>query len=230
MEVKSLLLILVSTFLLTSCKKESQQKYLNAEFVAASITKDGSLKVFSEGGKVLSDVNVIQNFTKDEMIFSKYDQTSANGERIKFISADSLYFTDAKGTPNARFSYQIQGTQILIQETHTEMMGQLDPFAQQLYTAIVKYQPITSESYSVPGIGGSYTYRKVTTTAVGYLTPKELKLYRFAFKYRIVSDNLAFRTYTGLPMNKFNEDFLKSLTAQHTLAIQAYTLNFKRGN
>jgi len=227
MKISYLLVLLISLFVI-SCKKDEHNNFNNAEFSSSSITKDGNLKVFTESGKVVKDVNTIQNFMRDETILMDFDKTTANGEQIKFVSADSVYFLGAGQRIQGRYAYKMQGTKILFYETLEEMLGRGDAYLENLYRTIVKYQPTYSATYNVSGIGGLYTYRKTTNTFVGYITKTELKLYRFAFKLHKVNGSNAWRTDIGIPMNQFNEDFAKKLTSQDLLAIQPYVLNFKR--
>ena len=227
MKISYLLVLLISLFVF-SCKKDEQNNFSNAEFSSSSITKDGDLKVFSESGRVVKDVNTIQNFMRDEKILMDFDKTNTNGEQIKFISADSVYFLGTGQHIYGKYAYKMQGTKILFYETLEEMLGGGDAYIENLYRTIVKYQPTYSASYNVSGIGGLHTYRKTTNTFVGYITKTELKLYRFAFKFHKVNGGNAWRTDIGIPINQFNEDFAKKLTSQDLLAIQPYVLNFNR--
>lgn len=214
--------------LLLSCKKEKQTSLINAEFSATSITKDGGLKVYTTGGSLVNDAHTIQTFTAGEQLLLTWDRTPTAEEKVRFVSADSVYLMMGNGIVYQRYAYKRQGSKIFFEETHEEMIQPGDGDLAQLYTNIVKYQPTVIETYSVPGIGGLNYYRRIKTVAVGEISQTDLKIYRFAFKYSKVNGDGYYRTNSGIPMNQFNEQFLKTLTAQSTLAIQGYVLNFKR--
>lgn len=227
MKNRHLIVVPILCFFLFSCKKEQNISFVNAEFIASSITKEGTLKVFGQGGKIIDDPTVVSGFTAGEQTLLSLEQTLPAGERVKFISADSVYFLSANGTIYQKYAYKREGTKIFFSETHIEFEGHIDTYVNHLYKSIVKYAPVLSENNASPR-GGLYSYRNVTTTAIGYLSQTELKIDQFAFKYKTVYTDGAWRSNGGVLMNQFNDQFPQTLTAQNTLAIQAYVLNFRR--
>lgn len=223
----NLLTALICLFFLFSCKKEKHNDFINAKFKASSITKDGTLKVFTENGEIITDQNVIAAFTANEDLLLSLDKRSAEGEGIKFVSADSVYFLNPNGTTFGKYAYKIDGANIFFYET---IEGFIDGLSSSVHDKIVKFQPTFSEQYTIPGVGGLYTYKRRTNTVKGYITKDELKINQFSFKLRRTQDKDSWQEHSSTLMNVFNEDYLKTLTKQDMLAVQSYSLNFKRSN
>ena len=228
MKTSYFLIALITLSFVFSCKKDENKKTQNAEFTLTSIAKDGKLSVFTEGGKTIKDVTVIQDFVKGGDAFFNFDKPIDNGERIEFVGADSVHFLTSSGAIFRRCAYKMQGTKIFFYETFAEMITPSDQYLENLYRNIVKYQPVYAAPYTVSGLGGEYAYRKVTFTTVGYISKTELKIYRFVFKmHRDYGENYVY-TSLGFPTNQFDENFAKKLNKYETLAIQPYTFRYKR--
>lgn len=221
-------LIILSAYLLLvfSCKKENQVDYTNVEFEATSIAKDGRLKVFTEKGRLISDLNEIKNFINDNTLLQGYELNVSNGESVKFISPDSVYFLNSSGITFKRFAYKIEGSNISFYETYPVRIEAKSS----IYDEMVRFKPIFSEQYVVTGLGGAVVYTKRTNTIRGYISKNELKLNQFSFKLFKAQSDAYWQTYNGSQMNVFDENYLKTLTSRDTLAVQAHTMNFKRIN
>lgn len=212
-------------FVVISCKKDQVQNFIGAEFGASSITVNGDLRVYTEGGQAVIDPNTIQNFTTGNQPMLRLDQNINANERVKFVSSDSVYFIGANGAVDQKYAYKLEGTKILFYQTHIQISGQVDSYIENLYQSIVKYQPLVSATQGSPS---GFYYRTVTNISVGDLTAQQLKIYRFAFKYTTTYNDGSWRANGAILMNQFNTQFVKTLTSQNMLAIQDYVLNFKR--
>jgi len=229
MKINALSVILITSLFAFSCKKDQEINLVNTEFQAVSITKDGALKVYTDRGQKVTDLARIQKIIEGEDILWNRDKTVASGEKVKFVSVDSVYFLTDHGDIARRLSYKTEGTKVIFSETFTERLESSNSTG--LYTNIVKYKPLFSETFRVQGIGGLHSYRKVTNTIYANIYGGKLTIYQFAFKLATGQSSGAYsKSDSGIPMNQFNDDFLKSLTAQDILAVQSYTLNFNKLN